>query len=71
MAAHGMAKNRTCDRVAVAIMSRICPMSNANTKTPINHAAVININSPSLSGFGFLPIDVAVFVANAKQRTYE
>lgn len=60
----------TCDRVAVAIISRICPISSANTKTPISQAAVMNINSPIVSGFGFFPIDVAVFVAKAKLRTY-
>lgn len=60
----------TWKRVAVAMISRICPISRAKIKTPINHAAVMNSNSPSLSGFGFFPIDVAVFVANAKHRTY-
>lgn len=60
----------TWNRVAVAIISRICPINNAKMNTPISQATVINSSSPSLSGFGFLPIDVAVFVANAKHRTY-
>lgn len=60
----------TWSRVAVAIISRICPIKRANMKTPISQATVMKSSSPSLSGFGFLPIDVAVFVANAKHRTY-
>lgn len=66
----GLIFNATWNRVAVAIISRICPINNAKMNTPVSQATVMNSNSPSLSGFGFLPIDVAVFVANAKHRTY-
>lgn len=56
-------------RVAVAMMSRICPINKANMKTPISQETIINNSSPTVSGLGFLPIDVAIFVANAKHLT--
>jgi hypothetical protein len=45
-------------------------MSRAKTKTPMSQAHVMNKYSSTSEGFGFFPIDVAVFVANAKHRTY-
>lgn len=37
------------------MISLICPMSKANTNTPISQAAVMNRYSSVFSGFGFFP----------------